>query len=122
MLTNARLNQKLLNDLIIFPDDCAVSGLKRNENTSDARINPSTNFGKRSQIMLIGTCLAGPSPFFLYAQKMEMANAASPSSTFWENFTIVAYFKSCLPGDGACCHDSSSRIYSTSQPCTCNYL
>ena len=65
MLTNARLNQKLLNALIILPDDCALSGLKRKENASDARINPSTNFGKRFQIMLIGTCLAGPLPLCL---------------------------------------------------------
>ena len=52
-------------------------------------MKPSTNFGKRSQMIAAD----GFSPVAAPLRKVhqtESANAAKPSMAFWENFTITA--------------------------------
>ena len=50
MQTNAMLNNVFWNPLVTLPTAFAVSGERRKLNTSDAKIIPITNLGKRSQM------------------------------------------------------------------------
>ena len=69
-----------------------VAGSSTNENTTDAATNPSTNFGKRSQMTRRARPLAARPCRFRNVHQTESANAATPMSTFCENFTTTPAF------------------------------
>jgi hypothetical protein len=92
MQTKARANQAVRSAASVPFVALTVAGSRTKENRTDTATNPSTNLGNRSQMTrALGRAPPAPPPLRSVHQS-ESAKAATPMSTFWENFTTTPAF------------------------------